>query len=311
MESDLAHFKGKKVLITGGGGYLGSKLAEYLFKSDAQINLMDISFNDLSIKLSNINKNFIKYNVDLANKAELVSICNKISPNIIFHFGALLNRERDFLLYPKLYEVNVQGTLNLLEALRFVDYEGFYFSSSSEVYGNTNKGPFHEEMIPSPASPYSLTKLMAENLIKSFSGIYHKPFTICRLFNFFGEDMSESFFINQLIGSLKKEKSFEMTSGEQTRDFLHIDDVVKAINCLSNSNHLNGEIINICSGRGIKLKDVAYEIASKLNKEHLLKIGAIPYRENEVWEMVGSNAKLKNAYYLSSNCIKIDFKNLF
>jgi len=294
MEPDIEYFKDKKILITGGGGYLGSKLAEILVHSGAKIALMDIFFNSLSERLIVDNENIKKCHIDITSKCEMENACSEIKPEYIFHFGALLFRDRNFKYYDKLYDVNVKGTLNLLEALQSIDYKGFYFSSSSEVYGSKNPNPFHETQSPFPASPYSLTKLMAENLIQTYSELHCKPYTILRLFNFFGTDMSENFFINQLIATLNKDEYFEMTGGEQKRDFMHIDDSLAAIIAICKLDKSNGEIFNICSGKGITLKELAIEIAGKLKKEHLLKIGAIPYRENEIWEMVGNNEKLKS-----------------
>ncbi len=293
MEHDLGHFRGKKILITGGGGYLGSKLAEWLRLSDATITLSDISFNHISESLIENNHNINKCYADITRKNEIEKVCKEINPDYIYHFCALLYRERDFRYYADLYNVNVNGTLNLLEALKFINYSGLFFSSSSEVYGSKNPSPFHEQQIPMPASPYSLTKFMAEKIIQTYSEIHNKPYTILRIFNFFGSDMPEKFFINQLVASLLNNNFFEMTAGEQTRDFLHIDQLTAIIAELGKSVNVNGEILNICSGKKIMLKELAMEIGANLGKTHLLKIGALPYRKNEIWEMTGSNEKLK------------------
>lgn len=294
MEQNLDLSPKTKVLITGGGGYLGSKLAERLVHQIADIYLLDIQFNETSKRLITDYINIHKVELSLANKEALKQFCLNVKPEYIFHFGALLTRKRDFGLFEQLYDVNVSGTYNLLEALMGNNYKNFVFSSSSEVYGTKNKSPFHEEQIPLPVSPYSLSKLMAEDLIKTYSELHDKPYTILRIFNFFGEDMPESFFLNQLISTLKKDEIFEMTGGEQKRDFLYIEDVLTAMITLCNSEISKGETINICSGKGVILKILAQEIAVKLKKEHLLKIGALPYRDNEVWEMIGNNEKLKS-----------------
>jgi len=291
MEQNLDFLAGKRIMITGGGGYLGSKLAQRLSSANTHIALLDIRFNWLSEDLTKSNYLITKHLVDITNRDQLEVVCQKVKPDYVFHFSALLDRERDFGIFNKLFEVNVKGTLNLLESLRSVNYERLFFSSTSEVYGTKNPVPFHEEQLPNPASPYSLTKLMAENTIVSYSDLHHRPYTILRLFNFFGTDMPENFFINQLITSLKQDQEFKMTKGEQSRDFLEITDLIDSILAITKTDKSNSETINICSGKGLLLRELATEVAQKLKKEHLLKIGAIPYRENEVWAMVGSNKK--------------------
>mgnify|MGYP001497759675 FL=1 len=282
------------ILITGGGGYLGSKLAEKLVNYSSNIFLLDISFNNLSQQLECIYDNCKLYECDITNYEHLLKICNEIQPHIIYHFAALLERSRDFTFYKSLYKVNVEGTFNLLEALSGIDYLKFMFSSSSEVYGTSNEVPFSEDQIPYPASPYSLTKLMAEELIKTYSNIKKKPYTVMRLFNFYGEDMPENFFYSQLINALKNNKEFKMTGGEQIRDFLPIEKVIEYIIKLSETDKSNQILVNICSGKGFKLKDFAEEIAREMGKEHLLKIGSLKYRDNEVWNMVGDHSLLFN-----------------
>jgi len=282
------------ILITGGGGYLGSKLAEKLVHYNSNIFLLDMKFNAISKKLDHQYDNLHLYECDITNYEQLSKICNDINPLIIYHFAALLERNRDFSIFKRLYKVNVEGTLNLLESLSNINYTKFLYASSSEVYGTTNKIPFSEDQIPLAASPYSLTKLMAEELIKTYSNIKKKPYTIMRLFNFYGDDMPENFFYSQLINALKRNEEFNMTGGEQIRDFLPIEQVLEYIIKISDTNKSDQILVNVCSGTGIKLKDFAREIAKKMNKEHLLKIGALKYRENEVWNMVGNNNLLSD-----------------
>ncbi|HVO73656.1 MAG TPA: NAD-dependent epimerase/dehydratase family protein [Ignavibacteriaceae bacterium] len=301
MGPSIEYFKKKRVLITGGGGYLGSKLAEKLTGTNSKIFLVDVKFNPIAVYLSENYPNVQLLTADLTQKDQVIEICSKIIPDLIFHFAAFLNRSRDFSLYDLLYEVNVKGTLNLLEAIKKIPYKGFYFASSSEVYGSKNNPPFTENQIPSPVSPYSLSKLMAEQLIQTFSDIENKPYTILRIFNFYGQGMSKDFFINQLIDTLKSNQEFKMTAGEQVRDFLFIDDLLDAIIFICGSSKNERDIFNICSGKGIKLKEIAQQIAKQLDKTSLLSIGSLPYRENEIWNMYGSNSKLINLGFSIKN----------
>jgi UDP-glucose 4-epimerase len=305
MVPAIDFFKNKKIIITGGGGYLGSKLAEKLAESTVSLYLFDIKFNTISKSLVKNHSNVKLIEVNLTEKVQLSKATKNAFPDYVFHFAANLNRDRDFEVFPALYDVNVEGTFNLLEALKDIPYSGFYFASSSEVYGSKNPAPFNEDQLPAPVSPYSLSKIMAEQLIQTFSKTYNKPYSIFRLFNFFGSGMPENFFINQLVASLKADKPFNMTYGEQVRDFTFIDDVLDAIIGISTSEKSPGEVINICSGKGIKLSDLAMEIGQHYNKTHLIKFGALPYRDNEIFNMTGSTNKL-SSYYKVNPGIRID-----
>jgi nucleoside-diphosphate-sugar epimerase len=293
MEQIEGQYSGKNIIITGGGGYLGSKLAERFSNIEANIFLLDIQFNEISKGLIQTHKHINKINADLTDYDELKRQLAGFVPDYIFHFAGLLHRNRDFAEYDTIYNANVLTTLNLLQCFQKVPYKNFIFTSTSEVYGTTNKTPFNEEQLPLPASPYSLTKLMAENVISVFSNIYNKPYTVLRLFNFYGDDMPEHFFLSQLMGCLKKNEEFAMTAGEQIRDFTEIKKLVKDIIKISCKQNAIGKIINICSGEGIALKDIATKIACEQNKGHLLHIGALPYRPNEIWNMIGDNARLE------------------
>jgi len=296
MELDLSFFDNRRILITGGGGYLGSKLAEVLTTTTSEIYLLDVSFNEIAARLISESPKVTKVCCDLTIKPEIEDALSNFYPDLIFHFAALLGRDRDFSHYEQLYKVNVAGTLNLLEVISSLPYTGFYYASSSEVYGNRNQSPFREDQFPFPASPYSLTKLMAEHLIATYSQIDEKPYTILRLFNFYGPDMPPTFFLSQLEDSLKKNIPFEMTGGEQKRDFIHINELIELMLKVVSKSESNHEIVNICSGEATSIKELAIKIASQHDKLHLLRIGAFPYRANEIWEMVGDNRKILSYY---------------
>lgn len=282
----------ERLLITGGGGYLGSKLAERLSSQVSSLYLIDIKFNELSQELVRTHEHVSSIHCDIRNYNSVRASINTADPDTIFHLAALLNRERDFDNYERLYEVNVMGTLNLLRAIQSGSAARFIYSSSSEIYGN-GKSPFREDQIPCPASPYSLTKLMAEELIRTFGTMYDIPFTILRLFNFYGDDMPEDFFLSQLKNSLQRDEEFKMTRGEQIRDYLEVQDLITYVIDITKSDKSVYETVNVCSGKGLKLCDLAMSEAKLREKESLVKIGALPYRDNEVWEMVGDNQKLR------------------
>ena len=282
---DNIKFKNKRVLITGGNGYLGGKLAKELLTKGALVISIDIQSNSLC-------KDVEYFKVDLTDFNQLNDVVHKVAPDLIYHLAATLDRTRDFVLTNKIFQVNVNGTINLLNALKNVNYERLIFTSTSEVYGgNKVNVPFSEDDNFVPASPYSLSKYCAEMSIRTFSEINKKNFIILRLFNFYGNDMSNSFFLPQLIEKLKRNIDFDMTLGEQKRDYLHINDIIETL-LLSSKIETKNEIFNVCSGVGISLRELAIKLKSSLKSKSKINFGAIPYRENEVWEMIGNNEKI-------------------
>lgn len=277
---DSVNLTNKRILITGGNGYLGTFLKKEIQKYTTDIYTIS-RFGVISE---------CDYVLDITHFEDLQTLIQKINPDIVFHLAALIDRNRDFSVYQEMYSVNVEGTLNLINSLQKTQCQHFIFTSSSEVYGN-NVSPFHEELLPKPVSPYSLTKLMAEHLIQT--KLLHQPmkYTIARIFNFYGPQMSDSFFINEMISTLKKGNNFKMTLGEQYRDFLYVADVVLALLKIAENPNSHNEIINICSGNGTKIKDIALEVEKHFKAK--IALGAIDYRENEVWEMIGDASKLK------------------
>ena len=274
------NLKNKRVLVTGGNGYLGRNLVAQLKKIQAEVFVMD----------KNGVEDSCTFIVDITKENEVNQAIQKIQPEIVFHLAASLNRARNFDQFEEIDAINHKGTYHLLKALNGIDYENFIFASSSEIYGD-NPSPFVENQVPSPASPYSLTKVYAEQLIQTYSKTYNKNYTILRIFNFFGRDMSPQFFIPQMIETLKKNEVFEMTEGEQTRDFLYLDDIVQAM--ILSAKQATNSTYNVCSGEAISLRELVLETKKKLGSQSEIRFGALPYRENEVWEMVGDNSKIK------------------
>ena len=274
--------KNKSVLVVGGNGYLGSFLVKKLKEIAAHVVILS----------RNCKESETEFIADITNFEDTQRIIQHIKPDIVFHLAANISRNRDFSIYPNMLTVNVQGTLNVIQSLKGLDAH-FIFTSSSEIYGN-NESPFHEEQIPRPVSPYSLSKSSAELLIETYAKNNPLKYTILRVFNFFGEGMPEDFFIPQMIKSLKRGEDFLMTKGEQIRDFLYVGDVVNALVLTASHSKSYGETLNVCGGEGTELRALALSINKYVDSEAKVVLGALPYRSSEVWEMIGSNKKIKD-----------------
>ncbi len=282
------NLKDKKILVTGGNGYLGRNLINRLLIYQAKIFSLDL-VHDHQNKENNY------YNINLLDNETLVKIMDIIKPDIIYHLAASLDRTRDFSETNNILNINLTGTVNLLNALKNIQYENLIFTSTSDVYGGASaKAPFRENDIFIPASPYSLSKFCAETAIQTFSELNKKRYTILRLFNFVGKDMPDNFFIPQLIKKIRQNMDFDMTYGEQIRDILYIDDILEAL-ILSLQERAYNNVFNVCSSQGQTIKHIALEIKKVLKSKSNLNFGNLPYRENEIWEMVGDNTKIEQS----------------
>ncbi len=290
----VINFKGARVLVTGGVGYLGRNLITQLI----QYGCEDVHSIDLE-KTEKKDPNITFHQVNLLDSSSLSEIIKNINPTLVYHLAANLNRSRDFSIVKQLMDVNFTGTVNLLNALEDIPYNNFIYTSTSEVYGGKSiTSPFKETDDFTPASPYSMSKYCGEVALKTFSEIKEKKYIVLRMFNFLGSNMPTNFFPSQLKENLIHNKDFSMTLGEQYRDYLYLSDVIEAL-LLAGVTENTNQVYNVCSGHGISIRELAEKAKIKMDSKSNIQFGAIPYRNNEVWNMVGDNSKIKN--YLGWN----------
>ncbi|MCK0159313.1 NAD-dependent epimerase/dehydratase family protein [Allomuricauda sp. F6463D] len=284
----LKNFKGDRILVTGGVGYLGSNLISQLIKYGCdEIHSIDLERTEQE------NPNITFHQVNLLDSSSLSDKVKEIKPTLVYHLAANLNRSRDFSIVQQLMDVNFTGTTNLLNALSDMSYKNFIYTSTSEVYGGKSvKPPFKETDDFVPASPYSLSKYCGEMALKTFSEIKGKKYTILRMFNFLGLNMPPNFFPSQLKEKLSRNEDFSMTLGEQVRDYLYLSDIIEAL-LLAGLTTSTNQVYNVCSGEGISIRELAEKAKTKMKSSSNIQFGALPYRNNEVWNMVGDNSKIQ------------------
>ncbi|MBD3203623.1 SDR family NAD(P)-dependent oxidoreductase [Candidatus Woesearchaeota archaeon] len=265
----------KKILVTGAAGFIGSHTCEELLRRDYQVIGVD-NFNDYydpEIKKRNIknignNKNFKIYNEDIRNFSNIKNIFEKEDIDKVIHLAARAG-VRPSLKKPRLYfDVNVNGTLNLLELAKKFKINNFIFGSSSSVYGENKKIPFSEKhRTDNQISPYASSKKAGELLCKTYSHLYSLNITCLRFFTVYGErgrpDMAPYKFTNLIYN----DKPIEMYgNGTSKRDYTYIKDIVSGILTALEKN-FRFEIINLGNSDPVKLKRFISIIEKKLNKK--------------------------------------------
>jgi nucleoside-diphosphate-sugar epimerase len=250
-----------EVLVTGATGFIGSHLVKRLVNENCRVNV--ISRNEIRLKNNPIINGVLDqvkiFHSDLQDHSTLQESVNAIKPEKIFHMGALVVPYMDFETASNCVQTNIQGTLNLLNASKDLNYSSFIHMGSYEVYGH-GKIPFSEEQHPDPISPYSISKVSSELFCRYAIRNYNSPITLLRLSNVYGPNQNPERLIPYVIKSCLKKKELTLTKGEQTRDFLYIEDAIEGIIRSSVSKKAISETINIASGTEVKIKNVVEKI---------------------------------------------------
>ena len=264
--------EGKRILVTGAAGFIGSNLTDDLLNLGANVIGIDNLFNG---RLENLeeafeNKNFQFYKGDIRDFSFLLEILKDI--DIIYHEAAFTSVPQSVIMPESCNDVNINGTLNVLNAARRRDVEKIIYASSSGVYGDTPTLPKKEDMLRIPISPYGVSKLACESYMEVYHQVYGLNTISLRYFNVFGprqQDSPYSGVIAIWLGRLIKNRNLIIFGdGHQSRDFTYIKDVVQA-NILASQNNISGEILNIGAGSPIKVLELAKLMLKLTDKEHL------------------------------------------
>jgi UDP-glucose 4-epimerase len=254
-----------KYLVTGGAGFIGSHIAERLIQQNDSVIVLD---NLNTGKLKNLEKildDITFVNGDIRDEKIIEKLLDDVDG--VFHQAALASVQDSFLKTDEYYDVNVNGTENIFKQSSKKGIKVVYASSSS-VYGNPKKLPVDEQDEKNPFNPYAKTKLEDEKLAENYSKKGAKIIGL-RYFNVFGFRQSKEYagVIKLFLEKISKKESPKINGdGMQTRDFVHVRDVVNA-NILSMTSEVDHEFFNVGTNFGISVLDLANMIidASGLN----------------------------------------------
>ncbi len=263
-----------RIFITGAGGFIGSNLTKKLSSLGYDIHII-LKPGSNPFRLNEIKDRINIHSTDLLDKAQLPKLLKKINPNIIYHLathGAYsFQNDRE-----KIIDVNIMGTLNLLEASRKIDYGSLIVTGTSSEYG-FKKHPMKETDALEPTSFYAASKASTTLISQVFAKEFKKPISILRPFSVYGPYEEKSRFVPTIIRALFEGKEISLTSGSQRRDLVYIDDVVDAyLSFLSKNRTLEGEVFNLGTGRQYTNDDVVKILFKVTGKKTKVKKGAFP-----------------------------------
>ena len=281
----------KKILVTGGCGFIGSNLVDKLVSDGNDVIVIDNLSSDAHDQFY-FNKSATYYEHNIINSNIVNGVFSRHNPEYVFHLAAEARIQNCINDPLKTLQTNTLGTQNLLEACRLFNTKRFIFSSTSAIYGLKTISPMTETDTPDCLNPYSYSKWFSECLCKMYSDLY-KLDTVCmRYFNVYGPRQPVRGSYAPVIGvfSRQKKNNEPMTivgDGLQTRDYIHVSDVVEAnIACMTFQQKFFGDIFNIGTGESYSVLD----IAKMMGGEYIF----VSPRSGEAKETLANNKKAKN-----------------
>jgi len=304
MEQHLNELKGKSILVTGGAGFIGSHIVDRL-SSENKVIVLDNLFSGL---LSNLERSkdritFIKG--DVLDKSLLKDTVAEVE--FVFHLAAHVGNIRSIKDPYFDMDVNIKGMLNLLEACRNSNIKRLVYSSSGAIFGEAKYLPIDEEHPLNPESPYAVSKLAAEKYCFAFYKVHGVPTTAVRYFNVYGPKQDTSEYANAIsifLSRIKDGKPLTIFGdGEQTRDFVFIEDVVTANILAATQPAAVGEIFNIATGQATSINQITDILRQISGRE-----SQIIYADPRAGEVRDSRASIEKARKLLGFCPQTNLK---
>jgi nucleoside-diphosphate-sugar epimerase len=268
-----------KILVTGGAGFIGSHLVDRFLREGFEVTVLDnFSAGQMQNISSHVNSRQFHIVRGDVRDANLVKRVVK-DVDAVFHEAALIDVALS-VENPLLFnDVNVVGALSLLKACLDSSAKRFIFASSAAVYGGLQPAEKRENMLPKPISPYGVSKLAAENYVEVFNDLYGLETVCLRYFNVYGprQRFGSSYsgvitaFVSRLLNG---QPPVIHGDGKQSRDFVHVEDVVSANLLALESRNAVGEVFNIASGTAVSVGELANILQQITNTERLKPIFA-------------------------------------
>jgi nucleoside-diphosphate-sugar epimerase len=289
MASALA---GRRVLVTGASGFVGSHVVERLLGHGAEVYAVTSSASSgAPSRLADVLDHIVLLEADVADVASVGAVVSRSRPELVLHLAAFTHVGKSFTRIDETIETNISGTVNLLQALGG-DFERLVYMSTADVYGD-GPVPFREDGPVQPASPYAAAKYAAERFCRMFADAYGWPIVCLRPFNVYGPRQSPDRIIPELILSALGGRDIKMTTGGQTREFTFVEEAAEVFVQSLVQPDVVGQVINIGRGDEVAIRDLASTVLGLMGNPVQARFGELEDRPNEIWRMFGDSSKAK------------------
>ena len=284
-----------RVLVTGASGFIGSAVVRRLVADGHEVHALTSAVSAVyPQRLLEVRTQIALHEGSLADRRAMDALVAASEPEVVLHLGAYTHVGKSWQRVDECISTNVQGTVNLLQALEARGWPArrFVYTSTSEVYGDVPV-PFREDGPVNPISPYSVSKYAGERYCRMFVQGKQWPVVVLRPFNAFGPRQSPDRVIPEIITRGLRRQRLAMTQGRQTREFVYVDDLADGFvrAGLLAGDEVHGEVVNLCSGDDISMRDLASKVLALMGDPVTPEFGALPERPTEVPELAGDPAK--------------------
>lgn len=292
-------WSGRRVLVTGAGGFIGSHLVETLAAHGARVRAF-VRYNSrgdpglLSLLPPDLQPQLEIIAGDLRDLPALISALREVE--VVFHLGALIAIPYSYLHPVEVVQSNVLGTLNVLLAARENGVARVVHTSSSEVYGSAVRVPIDETHPLQGQSPYSASKIAADKLAESFYCAYDLPVVTVRPFNTYGPRQSARAVIPTIITQALTQEVISLGNLDTRRDFTFVSDTVAGFLKAAETDGVEGEVFNLGVGSDIRVGDLVTEILALLGVQKEIKIAPVRLRptKSEVQRLLSDNRRARD-----------------
>lgn len=289
----MVDVRSARIFITGASGFIGSHFTRRLVSEGAEVHVLNASVSSVYPgRLVDLRRSISVHEGNLIDHGALHRILKNVRPQVIVHLGAYTHVAKSWQRIDECFQVNVLGTVNLLEAAADVGYERLVNVGSSEIYGGIEV-PFREDAAPFPTSPYSVSKYAAERICQITRTGQERPIVMVRPFNTYGPAQATDRIVPEIIVRALQRQPLKLTTGRQTREFNHVDDICDGLTRLISTPGIDGELFNLGCGEEVSVRDLTELILGMLDDPVEPQFGALPHRPNEIWRMVSDSSKAR------------------
>jgi UDP-glucuronate 4-epimerase len=288
-----------RIFVTGAAGFIGSNLVDNLLNNGNTVLGIDNfdPFYNRNIKENNLsyarkNPNFLFEEGDIRDGKFIDKCMTAFKPDLVVHLAAKAGVRPSLVNPHEYYDVNVTGTLTLLEMMRKHNLKRLVFASSSSVYGNNKKVPFSEtDNVDFPISPYAASKKAGELICHTYHHLYNFDIFCLRFFTVYGPRQRPDLAVHKFTEAMLSNEPITLYGdGSSRRDYTYVDDIIHGLN--SAISNLRGfEIFNLGESRTISLKNLVSEIEKHTGKKAIIKY--MPIQEGDVFQTYADIQKAK------------------